>query len=90
MMIVNVHEAKSQLSKLLDAAENGEDVYIMRRGTRFQVIPAPPVERPPLFGALRHLFPDGWLEEYEKAEQQFNDEDLDLMINGPIFPGDQP
>ena len=32
MMLVNVHDAKSQLSKLIAAAEAGEDVVIARKG----------------------------------------------------------
>lgn len=31
-MQVNIHEAKTQLSKLIDAAERGEDVIIARNG----------------------------------------------------------
>ena len=32
MMIVNVHQAKAQLSQLLVRVESGEDVIIARRG----------------------------------------------------------
>lgn len=32
MITANMHEAKSQLSKLVRAAERGEDVFICRRG----------------------------------------------------------
>ena len=55
MATANVHEAKTNLSKLLDAAERGEQVYITRRGgtvTRFALVPAPRVPRSELFGAL--------------------------------------
>ena len=31
-MLVNVHNAKSQLSKLIAAAESGDDVVIARKG----------------------------------------------------------
>lgn len=31
-MIVNIHEAKTNLSKLIKAVENGEDVTIARDG----------------------------------------------------------
>ncbi len=56
MTTANVHEAKTNLSKLLDAAERGEEVYITRRGTgvdRFALVPAPRARRADLFGALR-------------------------------------
>lgn len=56
MSTANVHEAKTNLSKLLDAAERGEQVYITRRGSgvnRFALVPAPITSRSELFGALR-------------------------------------
>ena len=55
-MIANVHAAKSQLSKLLDAVERGEEVIITRRGSgtnRFLLVPAPLPRRRELFGALK-------------------------------------
>lgn len=42
MKTSNVHEAKTNLSKLLDAADRGEEVIITRRGsgaTKFRVVP---------------------------------------------------
>ena len=33
MTLVNVHEAKTQLSKLLERVEAGEDIVIARNGT---------------------------------------------------------
>lgn len=56
MHSANVHEAKTNLSKLLDAAARGEDVVITRRGsgvTRFALVPIPTPRRAELFGALR-------------------------------------
>lgn len=53
-MLVNMHEAKSQLSKLIAAAEAGDEVVIARRGK-------PAVRLVPMqssgfrFGALAHL-----------------------------------
>lgn len=53
-MLINMHEAKSQLSKLIAAAEAGDDVVIARNGK-------PAVKLVPLnsskfrFGALAHL-----------------------------------
>ncbi|MET4782566.1 antitoxin (DNA-binding transcriptional repressor) of toxin-antitoxin stability system [Glaciihabitans sp. UYNi722] len=60
MIIANVHDSKSQLSKLLDAAERGEDVFITRRGsgvTRFRISPAPAIARSALFGMLASEVP---------------------------------
>jgi prevent-host-death family protein len=56
MDTANVHEAKTNLSKLLDAAERGEQVFITRRGpgvNRFALVPAPRPQVGEIFGALR-------------------------------------
>lgn len=56
MPSANVHEAKTNLSKLLDAAARGEEVVITRRGagvTRFALVAIPSPRRAELFGALR-------------------------------------
>lgn len=50
------HEATTNLSELLDAAERGEQVVITRRGpgaSRFVLVPAPLPDRAEIFGALR-------------------------------------
>ena len=53
-MDVDVHYAKTNLSKLIRAVESGEDVFITRRGER--VIQLNPVTRPkPRFGTLKGL-----------------------------------
>jgi prevent-host-death family protein len=47
---VNVYEAKTQLSKLIDRAMAGEDVVISRSGkpmVRLVPVPAPPSRRAP-------------------------------------------
>jgi len=68
-MIANVHEAKSQLSKLLDAANRGEEVFITRRGERFMIVQAPPVDRSRLFGALKDQFTGDI--DYKEADSAF-------------------
>ena len=55
MTTANVHQAKTNLSKLLSAAANGEDVVITRRGgavTQFKLMPIHQAARPDPFGAL--------------------------------------
>ncbi len=37
----NVLQAKTEFSKLLDCAEEGDEVVVIRRGMRFRVIVAP-------------------------------------------------
>lgn len=50
-----MHEAKSQLSRLVDLAENGEEVVIQRSGRPVARLVAVPRRRPvpEAFGALR-------------------------------------
>ena len=53
-MLVNVHSAKSQLSKLIAAAEAGEEVVIARNGK--PAVRLVPVRRARFqFGTLQHL-----------------------------------
>ena len=53
-MLVNVHHAKSQLSKLIAAAESGDDVVIARNGK--PAVRLVPVQRRGFrFGTLAHL-----------------------------------
>ena len=70
-MLVNVHEAKSQLSKLIAAAEAGDDVIIARGGkpvVRLVSVTAATFR----FGSLAHLVKsvpdfDGAMSEAELA-----------------------
>jgi prevent-host-death family protein len=82
-MIANVHEAKSQLSKLLDAVERGEDVIITRRGSgtnRFRIVAEPVVDRGRLFGILKGQMPtDAQSKESERAMEEIWDEYFDEM-----------
>ena len=53
-MLVNVHDAKSQLSKLIAAAEAGDDVVIARKGKpAVRLVPVRPGGFQ--FDALTHL-----------------------------------
>jgi prevent-host-death family protein len=73
----NVHQAKSQLSKLLDAAERGEEVVITRRGAgvnRFRLVPVVDHRRP-RFGALagQVIFADDYDEADTEIQAQFDE-----------------
>jgi len=53
-MDVDVHFAKTNLSKLIKAVESGEHVYITRRGER--VVQLNPAKKPkPRFGTLKGM-----------------------------------
>ncbi len=78
---VNVYEAKTQLSKLLEQVEAGDEIVIARNGR--------PVARlVPLQRSLAERVPGGWEGKVWMAPDfDETDEELtDLMENGPIFP----
>ena len=56
MTTANVHQAKTNLSKLLNAAAEGDEVIITRRGgkvTHFKLQPLEKTRKAKLFGALK-------------------------------------
>lgn len=78
MHTANVHEAKTHLSRLLDAVERGEEVIITRRGpgiNRFAVVPAPAPARDAMFGALRGQirYADDFDESDAEVRRHFDD-----------------
>jgi prevent-host-death family protein len=71
MKTSNVHEAKTNLSQLLNAAAEGDEVIITRRGgkvTQFKLVPIETGDKPALFGALKGkiVFSD----RYDTADQE--------------------
>lgn len=72
-MTANVHEAKTQLSKLIDAALRGEEVIIARNGkptVALVPITAPTEPRRPgrLKGEIVELDPNWWHSDPELTE----------------------
>lgn len=69
-MQYTVHAAKSQLSKLIEAAERGEEVIIARRN--IPAVRLVPVEKRKIkFGLLKHLVdtdPNDWFEPMDEEE----------------------
>ncbi len=75
MKIVNVHEAKSQLSKLIEQVEAGEDVVIARAGKpAVRLIAFKAEARPRVGGVWRNqvrmtddfdVLPEAWLSVFE-------------------------
>jgi prevent-host-death family protein len=62
MIEVSVHEAKTQLSHLLDLIQDGEEIVIHRHGKPVaRLVPAAPAVQSP-FGAMAGEFelPEGW------------------------------
>lgn len=71
MEMANVHQAKTHLSRLLDATERGDEVFITRRGSginRFSLVPVPTTNRLQLFGALRGQI--HYADDYDSADAE--------------------
>ena len=57
MTIVTVHEAKTHLSRLIARVLAGEEITIARgRDPVVKLVPAEPIKKPPLRGALKGQF----------------------------------
>jgi len=73
MTTANVHEAKTNLSKLLNAAAEGDEVIITRRGsgvTQFKLTPVKAVRKTgKLFGAYKGKIT--FAPDYDKADQDY-------------------
>jgi prevent-host-death family protein len=89
-MEVNIHHAKTNLSKLIAAVESGEEVIIARNGkpvVKLVVVP------PPAKKSRRHML-GAWEgrgivlptdEEWAAMDKEVED----LMLNSPLFPPDE-
>ena len=85
MAQVNVHYAKTHLSKLLERVERGEEIVIARAGVPVaRLLPAPPpVVRKPGF-----LKGKGWIA--DDFDAPMTPEELAEWYDGPIFPDEDP
>ena len=76
VMTVNMHEAKTNFSKLAKLVEQGEQVFVARNGkVIMKMVPIQPGERtvPREFSVIRGTM--GYIsdEEWEKLDQEFLD-----------------
>jgi prevent-host-death family protein len=76
-MDVSVHAAKTQLSKLLDLVEDGEEVIIKRHGRAVAQLVPVRARRSSALGAMRGEFQmtEGW-------EQALTDEETEAFWSG--------
>ena len=76
-MNVSVHGAKTQLSKLLDLVEDGEEVVIERHGRPIAQLVPVSKRRPSALGAMRGQFEmaEGW-------ERALTDEEAEAFWSG--------
>ncbi len=80
MRVVNMHEAKTHLSRLVADAANGEPFVIARAGKPLVKVVA--VEEPPKKAARRFGFLAGQYEAPEDIKTPFKDE-IEEMFYGP-------
>lgn len=78
---VNVYEAKTHLSKLLERVEAGEEIVIARNGRPVARLVPTQRDRPPRVpGAWAGK---GWIApDFDDPDEEL----IDMMNNGPIFP----
>lgn len=86
MKQVNIHQARTQLSRLLAEVEAGEVIVIARAGKPIARLTAEPAERKVLRqpGAMKSEFV--WDEEAWKAGDAEILEMFEASINAPLFP----
>ena len=69
--IINVHEAKTHLSRLLERAHNGEEIVLAKAGKPYaRLVPlAPIIKRPRQPGLLRGMMiPDSFFDPLPEEE----------------------
>ena len=82
METVNIHEAKTHLSRLVERAEHGEEIIIARSGRAVaRLVPLEGLEKPRVFGRMR-----GKIRIADDFDAPLPDEIVDQFENGPIFP----
>jgi prevent-host-death family protein len=83
-MTVNIFEAKTQLSKLIQMAENGEDVVIARAGKPVvRLTKLEPEKKPIVFGLMK-----GRIHVADDFDDPLPEEMLAEFENGPIGPSE--
>lgn len=82
MRKVNIHEAKTTLSQLVDAAEAGEKVVLARSGK--PVVQLVRLKRRGIkLGVLKGRLPQGLLDEIDKPLSRT---DIQALFGGPVEP----
>jgi prevent-host-death family protein len=79
---VNIHEAKTHFSRLVERAERGEEIIIARSGRPVaRLVPLEGVEKPRVFGRMR-----GKIRIADDFDAPLPDEILDRFENSTTFP----
>lgn len=76
-MTVSVHEAKTQLSRLLDLLEEGEDIVIVRHGKQVARLVRAKASAKPQIGSMKGQI--SWKEGWERP---MSDEEAEAFWEG--------
>ena len=85
MAQVNVHYAKTHLSKLLERVERGEEIVIARAGKPVARLVAAP---PPVLRKGGFMKGHGWIA--DDFDAPMTPEELAEWYDSPIFPDEKP
>ncbi|HZU10863.1 MAG TPA: type II toxin-antitoxin system Phd/YefM family antitoxin [Pseudacidobacterium sp.] len=85
-MEINIHDAKTNLSKLIQKAENGEEVIIARAGKpAVKLVPVPARPRRRIIGSAKGKV---WISD-DFNSPETNMEIEDLFYNSQLFPDEE-
>jgi prevent-host-death family protein len=86
MYQINIHQAKTQLSKLVEEAAQGEEIIIAKAGKPIaRLVPLEKTERKPRVpGGMKGQI---WMA--DNFDEPMSEEELALWYDSPIFPSDE-
>lgn len=85
MKTVNIHEAKTHLSRLIEEAMKGESFIIAKAGKPMVKV-SPIAEKPP----QRIGFMEGKFTVPDNFDTMFAEEIREMFEDGPLFPDAEP
>lgn len=83
-MEINIHEAKTHLSRLIERALAGEEITIAKAGKPMvRLVPVEP--RKPILGSARGTitFHEGW-------DDPLTNQEFEELFGGDLFPAEDP
>lgn len=86
MYQINIHQAKTQLSKLVEEAAQGEEIIIAKAGKPIaRLVPLEKKEcKPRIPGGMKGQI---WMA--DNFDEPMSEEELALWYDSPIFPSDK-
>lgn len=78
MATVNIHEAKTHLSRLLERASQGERIIIAKAGKPLAELGPLTPRKPIVFGGLAGQLDIDW-DAYEAADEEMDQEIMDMF-----------